>query len=253
MSMIRTLIVDDEPLAREGLRLLLAGEDDIEIVGACGDGFEAIAEIGRMKPDLLFLDVQMPELDGFELVNLIKPDPLPAVIFVTAYDKYAVRAFEAHAVDYLLKPVDPQRFRMTLARARDSLLLPQLSNNLQALLQELQNQRKPVPRFLARSAGRAVPIKADEIDWISAEGDYACLHTQKQKHLLRETLNILQQQLDPSQFIRIHRSIIVNIDRIKELELQSHGDAVVILKDGARLTLSRNYRPAFMEIFNSRV
>lgn len=254
MARIRTLIVDDEPLAREGLRHLLAAEHDIEIVGECADGFAAIVDIERMAPDLLFLDVQMPEMDGFELISLIKPEPLPAVIFVTAHDKYALRAFDAHAVDYLLKPVDPHRFEAALARARRNLLPapPQLNHNLLALLQEWQNQRKPAARFLAKTAGRAVVIKAEEIDWISAEGDYACLHTQKQKHLVRETLNELQQQLDPAHFVRTHRSTIVNVDRIKELELLSHGDALIILKDGAQLPLSRNYRSSFMLLFQNR-
>ncbi|NUM76540.1 response regulator, partial [candidate division KSB1 bacterium] len=152
---MRTLIVDDEPLAREGLRHLLAAEHDIEIVGECADGFAAIVDIERMAPDLLFLDVQMPEMDGFELISLIKPEPLPAVIFVTAHDKYALRAFDAHAVDYLLKPVDPHRFEAALARARRNLLPapPQLNHNLLALLQEWQNQRKPAARFLAKTAG----------------------------------------------------------------------------------------------------
>jgi two-component system LytT family response regulator len=250
---IRALIVDDEPLAREGLRQLLAAEHDVEVVADCADGFEAIAEIERTKPDLMFLDVQMPELDGFEVVSAIKPELLPAIIFVTAYDKYALRAFDTHAVDYLLKPVDPRRLSAALGRARDNLHLHRLNGNLLVLLQELQEQRKSDARFLVKSAGRAVLVKAQDIDWISAEGDYACLHTQKQKHLLRETLNVLQQQLDPAKFIRIHRSMIVNIDRIKELELLSHGDAVIVLKDGSRLTLSRNYRQAFAEMFGNRL
>ncbi len=249
---IRTLIVDDEPLAREGLRQMLATEGDIEIVGDCADGFAAIAASETRRPDLMFLDVQMPELDGFEVVAALKPDPLPVVVFVTAYDQYALRAFDAHAVDYLLKPVDPARFQTALARARANLQLHQLNGNLMALLQELREQRKPAARFLVRTAGRVVLVRAEEIDWISAEGDYVCLHAQKQKHLLRETLNTVEQQLDPTQFVRIHRSVIVNLDRIKELELLSHGDAVMLLKDGARLTLSRNYRQRFAAQFNNR-
>jgi two-component system LytT family response regulator len=248
---IRALVVDDEPLARAGLRELLAAEGDVEIAGECGDGLAALTFLNREKIDLLFLDVQMPELDGFETLAAIANAPLPAIIFVTAYDEYALRAFEVHAVDYLLKPLNPERFRAALAHAREQIQVRRehaLPPNLAALL---ANRFKPLERVLIKNGGRYLVVRTHEVDWISAEADYACLHVQDKKHLLRETLSALEQKLDPQKFLRVHRSAIVNLDRIQAMESLSHGELVLILKNGARVTASRNYRAKLAQCFQN--
>ncbi|NUO78882.1 response regulator transcription factor [candidate division KSB1 bacterium] len=253
---IRTLVVDDEPLAREGLKELLARAPDVEIVGECRDGFEAITALESARVDLLFLDVQMPELNGFEVLAALSEEQWPAVIFVTAYDEYALRAFEVHAVDYLLKPLDPDRFHAALARARDQIKWraeQDMRQKLGALFLDLKNQHKPLERVLIRTGGRLWVVKTNEVDWISAEADYACLHVQGKKHLLRETLSVLEKQLDPQKFLRVHRSTIVNLDRIQAMESLSHGEMVLQLKDGTKLTASRNYRAKLAEVFHNMI
>lgn len=248
---IRALIVDDEPLARAGLRELLALENDIEIAGECGDGLAALSFLNREKIDLLFLDVQMPELDGFETLAAVANAPLQAVIFVTAYDEYALRAFEVHAVDYLLKPLDPGRFKAALAHAREQIERRRehaLSPNLSALL---QGRFKPLERVLIKNRGQYLVVRTNDVDWISAEADYACLHAHGKKYLLRETLSALEQKLDPQKFLRVHRSTIVNLDRIQAMESLAHGELVLILKNGARLTASRNYRAKLAQCFQN--
>jgi two-component system LytT family response regulator len=253
---MRALIVDDEPLAREGIRQLLRQEPDIEICGECSDGLEGIGEIERKRPDLLFLDVQMPEIDGFEVLDSLHVDRLPAVIFVTAYDQYAVRAFDVHAVDYLLKPLDQKRFREALDRARRQRAhekQEEVVESLRALLKEARLRRKFVERFVARSVGKIQIVRATDVDWIDADADYACLHCQGKKHLIRQTMNSLERQLDPERFMRIHRSSIVNLDRVKELQTLSHGDCILLLEDGTRLTMSRTYRERFDRMFNKPV
>jgi len=242
---LRALIVDDEPLAREGVRELLRNEDGVEIVGECSDGIQAIEEIERLTPDLLFLDVQMPELNGFDVVESLDVHRLPAVVFVTAYDEYALRAFDIHAVDYLLKPLDPKRFREALARVKEWAAHrngPQVNQNLQLLLEDIKRQRGYVSRFIVKSLGRIRVVTVSDIDWIGAEGDYACLHTKGKSHLFRETMNALEQQLDPARFLRIHRSTIVNIDRVKELQPLAHGEYALLLDTGTRLSSSRSHR-----------
>ncbi len=251
---IRTLLVDDESLAREGLRELLAQEPDLEIIGECRDGFEAVAALDKEKIDLLFLDVQMPELDGFEVLAAISPEHTPEVIFVTAYDEYALQAFNVHAVDYLLKPLAPERFHIALAHARNQIqwrMGRTLDENVTALLRSVREQRKAWERVLVKTGGRLWVVKTNEIDWIGAEADYACLHAQSKKHLLRETLSALESHLDSQKFLRIHRSTIVNLDRIQALESLSHGEMALILKDGTRLTASRNYRARLAEVFHN--
>jgi two-component system LytT family response regulator len=253
MSRIRALIVDDEPLAREGVRELLKQAPDIEILGECGDGFQAIEAIEAKKPDLVFLDVQMPELDGFDVLEALDSRQLPAIIFVTAYDNYALQAFSVHAIDYLLKPLDPERFRVALDRARREAALRethQANENLLALLHTLKGNKQFRTRLIVRSPGRVSIVNTIDVDWIGAEDDYACLHTQGRKHLLRETMNALEQQLNPEQFIRIHRSTIVNIERIKELRPLFHGEYAVVLSDGTKLTASRTHRKALDKAFN---
>jgi two-component system, LytTR family, response regulator len=249
---IRTLIVDDEPLARTRIRSLLQDEADIEVVGECGDGKQAVVALRDLQPDLVFLDVQMPALDGFEVLEAVRGDRLPAVIFVTAYDRYAIRAFEHHALDYLLKPFDRDRFQKALARLRADLQRKQqasASQRLAAMLQDVQSSsRKPVQRLVIKSGGRIFFLRVEEIDWIEAAGNYVRLHVGKETHLLRETMNSLEGRLDGQQFVRIHRSTIVAMDRIKELQPWFHGDFKVILKDGGELTLSRGYRQKLQEM-----
>jgi two-component system, LytTR family, response regulator len=245
---IRTLIVDDEPLARERLRKLLESESDIEIVGECADGTEALALIQADPPDLIFLDIQMPELDGFGVVARLEADPLPAIIFVTAYDRFALKAFEVHALDYILKPFDRERFQKALARARQLVQQRQtgeLSRHLSSLLTDLKSE-KSEPKYLDRLAikteGRVLFFRTDDIDWIEAADNYVSIHVGNEEHLHRETMSSLETKLPPTRFLRISRSTIVNLERIKEMQPMFHGDYVVILKNGTRLSLSRNYR-----------
>jgi two-component system LytT family response regulator len=249
---IRTLIVDDEPLARQRLRDLLEAEPDIELVGECADGGEAVAAIGERKPDLVFLDVQMPVLDGFGVLEALAAERLPVVVFVTAHDRYALRAFDVRALDYLLKPFDRDRFAKALERARAQVRQDQsadVSQRLLALLEDVKGTRKPLDRLVIKSGGRVSFVRTDEIDWIEAAGNYVKIHVQEEAHLLRETIGGLEARLESERFLRIHRSIIVNIDRIRELQPGFHGDQVVILRDGTELPLSRGYRDKLQERF----
>jgi two-component system LytT family response regulator len=243
MTTIRTCIVDDEPLARERIRTLLSQEPDIEVVGECADGSEAIGRIKETQPDLLFLDVQMPLVDGFGVLQALDAQLPPAVIFVTAYDQYALQAFEVHALDYLLKPFNSRRFKKAVQRARVELLKEGnghgVSERLLSLLENLKQDRRPQERLILKTSGRVTFLKVDEIDWIEAEGNYVRLHVGASSHLLRETMKGIEAKLDPERFIRIHRSTIVNTDRIKELQPLFHGEYAVILRDGTRLTASR--------------
>jgi two-component system LytT family response regulator len=248
---IRTLIVDDEPLGRTRLRGLLKSEADVEIIGECSDGSQAVEFIQANRPDLVFLDVQMPRLDGFGVVRQIGPERMPVTIFCTAFDRYALQAFEVHALDYLLKPFDKERFqgalryaRATIERERDG----KLSERLAAILEDVKPKAKPLERLAVRSAGRVLFLKTTDLDWIESAGNYLKLHVGKEHHLLRETMNALEVKLDPEQFIRIHRSIMVNITQIKELQPAFHGDHVVILASGKELPVSRNYRGKLQEL-----
>jgi two-component system LytT family response regulator len=246
---IRALIVDDEPLARERIRTLLEADEDVEVVGECSNGKEALVALEERTPDLVFLDVQMPDLDGFGVLAAADPDKLPAVIFVTAYDKYAVDAFEVHALDYILKPFDRDRFRKALDRAKARLGdARELDLRLVSLLEELQDKKRHLKRFVIKSGGRILFVRTEEIDWIEAAGNYVELHVGKDSHLLRETMNKLESRLDSKTFIRIHRRTIVNLDRIKQFEGVSHGEYVVVLKDGTRLASSRGYREALQRL-----
>jgi two-component system, LytTR family, response regulator len=248
---IRAIIVDDEPLAREGVRLHLDGSTDIEVVGEAGSGEEAVALIETMRPDLMFLDVQMPGVDGFGVLEAIGPALMPVTIFTTAYDEFAVRAFDAHAVDYILKPYDADRFQKALERARGTVRSrrrSRIDDNLGALLDELRSRSQFIERLVVRSGGRIVMLRISEIDWIEAASNYVKLHAGGRDYLLRETMTALESKLHPNDFVRIHRSTIVRVDRIRELEPLFQGDYIVILEDGTRLTSSRGYRERLQEL-----
>jgi len=245
---IHALIVDDEPLSRRRLRTLLRSEPDIDVTGECGDGRRAVAAILEKKPDLVFLDVQMPELDGFGVLEAVGTERLPVVVFVTAYDEHALRAFEVHALDYLLKPFDRDRFHKTVQRVRVEISARRTGSSnrqLLGLLAELKGFSRVQQRIMVRSGGRTLFLGVNEIDWIEAEGNYVRLHVGKESHLMRETMNAIGQQLDPQQFQRIHRATIVHLERVREIQPWIRGDSVVILRDGTRLTVSRNYRERF--------
>ena len=246
MTKIRAMVVDDEPVARSRVISMLREESDIEVVGECADGAEAVARIEGIAPDLLFLDVQMPELNGFELLRALGPVPLPAVVFVTAYNEYALQAFEVHALDYLLKPFSAERFRSALSHARANLTQRRATTLGRQLLDLLPDARRPPERdrLLVRSSGRIHFVRTADIDWCEAAGNYVRLHTGSQSHLMRDTMSHLESNLDPQQFVRIHRCSIVNVDRIQELQSSLNGEYFVVLRSGTRLTLSRGYRDA---------
>ena len=246
---VRVLIVDDEPAAREFVREMLDDEvrnGTVQIVGECQDGPAALESIRAKKPDVVFLDVQMPEMDGFEVLSVLHPDELPCVIFVTAYDQYALRGFEVHALDYLLKPFDRKRFDQAFDRAKKLLArerTSELSERILTLLEDRQASLKPyLDRFVIKSDGRVFFLSASEIGWIAAEGNYVSLHVGKTTYLFRDAISSLETQLDPQKFRRIHRSTIVNIDCIRELEPMFRGEYLVVMKDGTKLKLSHNYR-----------
>ena len=209
---LRAVIVDDEPLARERVRELLGEESDVEVVAECADGVEAVAAIRREDPDLVFLDVQMPEMDGFEVLDALDAETLPAVVFVTAYDRYALKAFDVHAVDYLLKPFDRARFRSALDRARLDLRSDDAGRRILALVADLRRERRPQQRIVVKAAGRVFFLRPDEVDWMEAAGNYVRPHVGKEAYLVRETMKGLEERLDPDTFIRVHRSRIVNLD-----------------------------------------
>lgn len=247
---IKTLIVDDEPLARRNLRVLLEQDGQIEIVDECRNGHEAVKAINTHSPDLIFLDIQMPEMDGFDVLARVGPEQIQAIIFVTAFDQYALKAFEVHALDYLLKPFDDERFARALERAKSQISaseIDKLSQRLLALLEDRKSERKGtdesyLTRLMIKTSTRMMLLKVDEIDFIEADGNYAKLHAGRKTHLLREKMNDLEGRLDPARFVRIHRSIIVNLDRIKEMQPHFNGDYIVVLDDGRQLRLSRSRR-----------
>ena len=242
---VRTLIADDELLARERLRQLLADQPEIDLVGECADGREAVAEIRKKSPDLIFLDIQMPELDGFAVLDSVNLETMPVIVFVTAHDKFALRAFEVHAVDYLLKPFDRERFQTALRRALEQVKHrgdPARSQAQAAALTEMQSSTKPAERLAIKSDGRITILKTADIAWIQSAHNYVEIHEDKRSHLLRETMGGIEQKLPPEKFVRISRSVIVNVDRVKELQPRFYGEYTVTLHNGTRLTLSRRYR-----------
>jgi two-component system LytT family response regulator len=242
---MRTLIVDDEALARERLRQLLEAEAGIEIIGECADGLEAVAAIRGASPDLVFLDVQMPELDGFGVLEALASQPMPLIVFVTAYDKFALRAFEVHAVDYLLKPFDRERFQAALRHAMERAGNRAAGIHVEpqaAVLTQLRPQTKPLDRLAVKTGAHVLWVPLDDIDWIESADNYVELHLGPKSHLLRETLNALEERLPAGRFVRISRSVMVNPQRIKELRRLLYGGYEIRLNTGATLTLSRRYR-----------
>jgi two-component system LytT family response regulator len=247
----RVLIVDDEPLARERLRTLLQEEPGFEIVGEAGDGTTGAESILALQPDLVFLDVQMPGADGFDVIDAVGADKMPFVVFVTAYDRYALRAFDVHALDYLLKPFDRERFRQALTRAHQQLERSagngEIERRLAAIVNDLRPPKARTDRFVVKSGGRIFFVRTGEIDWIEAAGNYVKLHVGNDSHLIRETMNAVEGKLSPDLFVRIHRCHIVNIEQVRELQPWFNGEYVVFLKNGTRLTLSRGYRERLQE------
>ncbi|HJZ66652.1 MAG TPA: LytTR family DNA-binding domain-containing protein [Blastocatellia bacterium] len=248
---LRTLIVDDESLARERIRDMLASDREIEIIAQCANGEEAIEAIQQLSPDLVFLDVEMPGIDGFGVLEALAPQQIPTIIFVTAYDQYAVRAFEVYALDYLLKPFDQERFDKAVDRAKAHIASERneaLNERILSALEEIKTKPVHLERLVIKMNGHVFFIKAEEIDWLEAEGNYVRLHAGKESYLLRDTISALESQLDSKKFIRVHRSAIVNIDRITELQPWFHGEYRIILGEGVELTLSRTYREKLHEL-----
>ena len=242
---VRTLIVDDEPVARRRLRRLAKAIEDVSVVGECGDGVEALEMIREIRPDVVLLDVQMPEVDGFGLLQAMSPEEMPVIIFVTAYDQYALRAFEVHALDYLLKPVEPERLAAAIAHARARLVERsgvRVDDRVLALLRAIAPERKYLSRIPVRTEGRVHVLDLADVDWIGAADNYVTFHAGNREYLVRDTMGRLERELDPDRFVRVHRSSIVQIDRVKDLIPDFHGDFTLVLKTGSRLTLSRTYR-----------
>jgi len=248
---IRTLIVDDQLIAREMLRRLLKDESDIEIVGMPATGREAIEAIKKFSPDLVFLDVHMPDLDGFGVLAELPEGQAPVIIFVTANDDFALKAFDVHALDYVVKPISEERLQRALKRARDHLRSRQsgdLSVRLNALLSDLKSSPRQTDRLAVKTGGRVVFLRLNEIDWIEAADNYVKLHTSGEAHLLRETMNALEQRLPVDRFMRVSRSAMVNIEQIKELHPMFHGEYVIVLRSGAKVTLTRTYRDKLQQL-----
>ena len=239
------MIVDDEPIAREGVRTQLLRVSEVEIVAECGDGLEAVETIRELEPDLIFLDVQMPGMDGFEVVQTVGVDAMPAVVFVTAYDKYALQAFEVNAIDYLLKPFDSERFQKAFQRARLQIqrkTAETINQKLEALIESMRPRERYLERLVVKSGGRIFFLAVNEIDWIESADNYVSLHSGRDAHLIRETLTSLETKLNPEEFLRIRHSTIVNVKRIKELHPLFKGEYEIVLQNGVKLTSSRRYR-----------
>jgi len=241
MTPLRALIVDDEPLARRRLKALLKDEADIQIAGECEDGASAVAAAKRLSPDVMFLDVQMPGMDGFDVIEALGPERCPAIVFVTAFDEYALRAFDVHAIDYLLKPFDRKRLRHALTRARAlTLHANEVGRRLLAVLADVRTARSR-DRIVIKSQGRAYFVRIEDISWIEASGHYLTLHIGRDEHVIRGAIGDMESRLDPDRFLRVHRSTIVNVDRVKELLPSFHGEYTIVLCDGTRLSSSRGY------------
>jgi two-component system LytT family response regulator len=250
---IKALIVDDEPLARERVADLLRADAEVEVVGECGNGRDAVDAIRRLAPDLVLLDIQMPEMNGFDVIRGLGDGPVPVIIFITAYDRYALDAFEVHALDYLLKPFSRSRFQSALRHAKSRLAAPEpvgVARHLEDLLRTLERKPRGMDRLAVKADGKVVFLKTSEIDWIEATGKYMTIHVRGKTHLIRETMVDLEGKLDPARFLRIHRSCIVNVERVRELHPMFNGEYTVILQDGTRLSSSRGYREKLQELID---
>lgn len=250
---IKTLIIDDMPLARKRVRRYLNADAEVEIAGECADGQTAVETIRHTKPDLIFLDVQMPGMSGFEVIQELSGESLPAVIFVTAYDEFALQAFDVNALDYLLKPFVRERFYKALNHAKTQIKQQESSarqEHLEELIRQVKTEPKYLKRLAVRSNGRVIFLLTDEIDWIEAAGNYLSVQIGKQSHLMRETLSQLEQKLDSEKFVRINRSVIINLDQIKEMHPLFSGDQEIFLRSGKRFTMSRNYRENLMTLLD---
>jgi two-component system LytT family response regulator len=250
MKMLQVIIVDDEPLARSRVRRMLQGHTDVEIIAECSNGKQAIEAVRKHKPDLLLLDVEMPEMDGFEVVDALGKD-LPYIVFITAYNQYAIRAFEVHALDYLLKPFNESRLTKAFERARDRIRDSEkehFNERIIRLLEDIRGESHYMERLILRNDRKIWFMNVNQIDWFEADGKYVNVHAGKEAHLVRESLTSLESKLDPKNFARIHRSSIVNINRIKEFQPWFHGDYRILLKDGTELILSRTYRKQFRDL-----
>ncbi len=242
---IRVCVIDDEPIACRKIQRLLKEDPEIEIVGVFHNGEDASDAIQDLQPDLVFLDIQMPVMDGFDLLDSLEPEKIPHVIFATAYDQYAIQAFEVHALDYLLKPFDRKRFQEALKRGKLQIHQERElihRNRMKAFLKEMNNRPSYLERLVIKDSGKIFFLRTEEIDWIEAHGRYELVHAGQESHLVREGMNKLESELDPNKFVRIHRSTIVNIDRIEHLQPLFHSDFRVILRNGTELTISRRYR-----------
>lgn len=248
------LIVDDEPLARDRIRELLKSDRELVISGEARNGAEAIQAITAQAPDIVFLDVQMPDMDGFEVLKSLQVKQMPLIIFVTAFDQHAIRAFDVNAIDYLMKPFDRSRFAVAVDRAKDRLKHPANesdTNRLVKLLEQLNSRPSYLERFAIKTGEKVLFVRAVDVDSIVAEGNYVRLNTGETSHLLRDTINNIESQVDPRMFVRIHRSTIVNMNRVKELQQWSRGEYRVVLHNGASYTLSRGYREHFDNFIRS--
>jgi two-component system, LytTR family, response regulator len=249
---IRVLIVGNDPPARQKLREVIQTQPEMKAVGECANGIEVLTLIKEQPVDLMVLDIEMPEANGFAALEIIPQEQLPAVIFITTHERYALRAFDFNAVDFLLKPFDRERFEKALLRARKQLLHESshiLDRQMFFILRALKARPEYAERFIVKSNGHMFFIRTDDIDWIEAEGNYVSLHSGKESHLLRETISALESQLDPKKFMRVHRSTIVNLDRVKELQSWFHGDYRIIMRNGKELMLSRSYRDRLNGLF----
>ena len=249
---LKVLIVDDELPARKKLRDLLKDDINVEIVGECKNGVEAVRDIKLKSPDLIFLDIKMPEKDGFEVINSVGIENMPYIIFVTAYSRHAIKAFELHALDYLLKPFDRDRFADAVNHAKNTIKQKEIekySHRLFTFVNEFNQERVIFERIIVSRRGKKIIINVNDIDWIQASDNYVTIHTGSQSNMLREKISILEKKLNPDKFVRIHRSVIVNVDRIKEFEPVSRGNYEVVLKNNVRLTLTKNYRSKLNKFF----
>lgn len=249
---IRALLVDDEPLARRGLKLRLQAHEQIEIVKECSNGRDALAAVAELQPDLVFLDIQMPGLTGFDVVAALQPEQMPAIVFVTAFDQYALEAFDVHALDYVLKPVDEERLATTIERVQrhfDSREVEQEKERLLAFIEDMRGDKEqPAPqqqypdKIAVKDKGEITLVEANNIDWVDAAGDYMCIHERGQTHIMRATMKQLESQLDPERFPRVHRSTIVNIESVEKIVSHSNSEYFLLLKCGERLKMSRSYK-----------